>query len=167
MDTDILIITKLKDEFEQWNQFLAKLTEAQVSTPNQYGRMSIKDVLAHLMAWQQISIARLEAGLEDRLPVYPGWPLEFFTSDEDLDKINAWIYDLYQALSWSEVYQLWKDGYLRFLNLAENFPKPALQEKTKYPWLDGYDMEAVLYGSYNHHEEHLVPLLAIYKKSFD
>jgi ATP-dependent RNA helicase SUPV3L1/SUV3 len=41
---------------------LASLSESQITTPNLPANLSVKDVVAHLWAWQQLSIARLEAG---------------------------------------------------------------------------------------------------------
>jgi hypothetical protein len=46
--------------------------------------------MAHLMAWQQRSLARLEAALQNRQPQFPGWSETLDPeSDADLDQVNA------------------------------------------------------------------------------
>jgi len=68
------ILAALREEFERWEALLAGLSEAQITAPQLDDGWSIKDVIAHLRAWQQRSIARVEAALSDREPDYPDWP---------------------------------------------------------------------------------------------
>ncbi|NJM07750.1 DinB family protein, partial [Candidatus Gracilibacteria bacterium] len=73
MATEPDIISKLRAEFVQWEALLARLSEAEIVVPQPDG-MSIKDVLAHLMAWQQVSIARLAARSKaTSRSCRPGW----------------------------------------------------------------------------------------------
>ena len=57
------VLTMLREEFKSWEQLLASLSEEQITAPQLPANWSIKDVIAHLRAWQQRSIARLEAAL--------------------------------------------------------------------------------------------------------
>jgi hypothetical protein len=156
------IITMLKEEFDRWEVLLAGLDETQITAPHLPENLSIKDVVAHLRAWQQVSIARLEAAQLHKEPVFPDWlggsdP----ESEEDRDQFNARIYETYREQPWSRVYQDWRDGFLRFLKLGEEIPENELSDTEKYPWLKGYSLFAVLQGSYeHHHDDHLEPLLA-------
>ena len=70
--THILIM--LQEEFTRWEDLFTSLTEEQITARQLPSQWTIKDVVAHLMAWQQRSIARVEAALLDREPVFPGWP---------------------------------------------------------------------------------------------
>ena len=157
------MLALLKEEFNQWEALLAGLSEAQIIAPHLSANLSIKDVMAHLMVWQQLSIARLEAALLDKEPEYPRWPAELDPEPEEgpPDQMNAWIYETYRQQPWSSVYQAWRDGFLRFLELGEAIPENELLEVGRYSWLEGYALFAVLQGSYaHHHEDHLEPLLA-------
>ena len=149
------MLTMLKEEFKTWETLLANLGEAQIMTPLQPGEMSIKDTMAHLMTWQQLSIARLEAGLRGSEPVLPDWPENLDAEpDGEPHDMNPWIYETHQDESWATVYQAWRTGFLRFLELGEAIPERDLMEVDKYPWLEGYALFAVLEGSYGHHQEH-------------
>jgi hypothetical protein len=153
------ILTNLRDLFDRWETFLNSLRDAQITTPRVFGDWSIKDVVAHLRAWQQRSIARLEAALNHQDPDFPKWPTEFDPDDEDVDSINAWIYEQHRDQAWASVYQEWHNGFLRFLELGAAIPEKDLMEVGKYAWLPDYPLAAVLTGSGEHHEEHLEPLL--------
>jgi len=162
MNNKTQIITMLKEEFNRWEELLASLTEAQLTAPHLPGNWSIKDVVAHLRAWQQVSIARLEAAQLNQEPVYPAWLAGLDPeSEEDTEQFNATIYETYHERPWSSVYQDWREGFLRCLELGETIPDDDLLDTEKYPWLEGYSLFDILQGTYeHHHEDHLEPLLS-------
>jgi hypothetical protein len=154
-------MTMLRGEFNRWEALLAGMSEAQITARNLPSDLSIKDVIAHLHAWQQVSIARLEAALLDREPEFPEWLAGLHPeSEENTDQYNESIYQAYREQPWSSVHQVWREGFLRLLELAEAIPEEALLEIGRYPWMEGYPLFAVLQGSYeHHHDDHLEPLL--------
>lgn len=149
------ILAAMQEQFERWDQLLASLGEEQIVAANFDLDWSIKDVMTHLWAWQQISIARMEAGLQNREPEYPKWIVASIENwEEDSDRVNAVTFDRYHQTSWSEIHENWKDGYLRFLQLGETLSERDLLDGDKYPWLHGYALAAILIASYDHHQEH-------------
>src|SRR5262245_1301894 len=110
-------------EFEAWERLLARLSRA-AHRPIPTSRLSVKDTLAHLGAWQGRTIARLEAALHSHEPCFPTWPMEVSdeeTSDE-VDRANAWILETNRTLSWGAVEQGWRTGILRLLELLRSIP---------------------------------------------
>jgi hypothetical protein len=148
------ITNLLKDEYDRWNTLLGQLTEEQITSRKLAGDWSIKDVLTHLMAWQQRSIARVEAGINDREPVFPAWPEGLDPEAEDVNEINAWIYETHRDRSWAHVYQDWKNGFQRLIALGEAVPEAVLVEVGRFDWLKEYPLSIILAGSYEHHQEH-------------
>ena len=154
------ILFTLREAYDRWEDLLASLTETQITAPLYPSDWTIKDVVAHLRAWQQRSIARLEAALHDREPRYPQWPSDLDPEPEGQPhSLNAWLYETYREQPWSSVYPNWRDGFLRFLELGEAIPEEALFAEGKYPWLEGYTLSAVFRGSYEHHQEHYETLV--------
>ncbi|MBA3943995.1 MAG: ClbS/DfsB family four-helix bundle protein [Herpetosiphonaceae bacterium] len=160
-DKQQLLIT-LKQEFDHWEELLAGMSEAQITDRQLPSNLSIKDVIAHLMAWQQRSIARLEAAQLNREPDFPKWPVAQDPDGEDSpDQTNAWIHETYRDQPWSSVHHAWRTGFLRFLDLGAALPDPDLFSTDKYPWMKGYTLAFILQSSYEHHHiDHLEPLLA-------
>jgi hypothetical protein len=162
MDNKAELIAALMKEFNRWEEFLTGLTEDQITAPNRVGSMSIKDIVSHLTTWQQINVARMEAAQQNKEPEFPKWHPEFDPeTDEDLAKINALIQETRHEQHWTDIHQEWKDRFLYFLELAGSIPETELMQTGKYAWLPEYPLSAVLLGSYEHHEEHLEPLLTL------
>jgi hypothetical protein len=153
------LITMLEQVFNQWQDLLEGLTEEQITAQPRSYDMSIKDVMGHLRAWQQVSIARMEAAVSNREPEFPDWLGGLHPeSEEHREEYNARIYEIYHDQPWSKVHHVWRDGFLRFLDLIEAVPEQDLLNTQKYPWLaKGDALIAVLEGSYGHHQEHLEP----------
>jgi hypothetical protein len=161
MDDKRHVIGTLKEEFKRWEELLAGMSEEQISAPQLASNWSIKDVIAHLWAWQQRSIARMVAARLNREPEFPHWPAEFDPEAEGQPhQLNAWIYETYRERPWSRVYGDWRAGFLRFLELGEKIPEKDLLEPGRYAWLDGNPLSLVLTASCEHHEEHCGWLLA-------
>lgn len=155
-------LTTLRAEFNRWEELLATLSEEQISTPLLPSSWSIKDVIAHLWAWQQRSIARLEAALLDSEPEFPNWPADLDPEPAGQPhQVNAWIYETYREQPWSSIHGNWREGFLRLLELGEAIPEEDLLEPGRYSWLEGQPLSFILQASYgHHHEEHFKPLLA-------
>jgi hypothetical protein len=155
------ILTALREQFDRWEKLLASLSEEQITAPHPPSTWSTKDEIAHLRAWQQRSIARLEAAQVDREPVFPRWPAELNPDSEDnTDQINAWIYETFREQPWSKAHPDWRAGFLRFLELGQVFPEKDLLDEGKYPWLEGRPLAFILLSSYDHHQEHLEKSIA-------
>lgn len=156
------LLKLLREEFGRWEEFLTGLSEGQLTAGQLADNYSIKDVLAHLWAWQQRSVARMEAAVADKEPVFPQWPEDLdVNSEADLDRINDWIYQANRETPWSAVYAGWRNNYLHFVELIEKVPEKDLLEPGRYSWLGDYPLAVIVQSSYeHHHEEHFGPLLA-------
>ena len=155
------ILAALKNQFHSWEELLARLSEEQITTPHFDLNWSIKDVMAHLWAWQQISIARLDAGVQDREPEFPKWIVDSVENwEEDVDRVNALTFETQHTKSWSEIYENWRNGFLKLLRLGSQISERNLIDGDRYTWLKGYNLAAILIASYDHHQEHLEKLLA-------
>jgi hypothetical protein len=153
------ILAALREEFDQWEAILASLSEGQIITPQPPSSWSIKDQVAHLYAWQQRTIARVEAALNGGEPVFPKWSTELNpTMEGDTDKINDWLYQTHRDLTWSTVYQNWKEGFQRFLEVSEKINEKDLLDPSRYSWMKEYPLVLYVIASYDHHQEHFEKL---------
>ena len=159
------ILTALREQIDRWEGLLDRLNNDQINAPLLPSNWSTKDVLSHLRAWQQRSIARLEAALSDREPIFPKWLPELNPDSEvSTDQINAWIYETHRNESWLTVRQNWKDGFSRLLELGERISERDMMDETRYTWMETRPLALILIGTYDHHQEHLDKLLAWLKE---
>ena len=99
------ILAALQEQFERWEELLAGLREVQIDAPQFELNWSIKEIMAHLWAWQQISIARMEGSMLDREPEYPQWITNIGEDwEENADRVNALTFENNHEKPWSEVY---------------------------------------------------------------
>jgi hypothetical protein len=153
------ILAALREQVERWEDLLEGRSEEQLDSPQFDLDWSIKDVMAHLWAWQQISIARMEAGVMGREPMYPQWILSLGEDwEENADRVNALTFESNHWKPWSEVYLNWKTGFRRFLELGDQISERDLLDGDRYDWLKGYSLAFILVASYEHHQEHLEKL---------
>lgn len=161
MDMKGHILAALREQFERWEDLLASMSDEQITTPHLPSHWTIKDQVAHLWAWQQRSIARLEAALLKREPEFPKWSSESDPDGEgNTDRTNAWIYETYREQPWPAVLENWRAGFQRFLELGGQLPERDLLSGGKYAWLGGHPLAFILLASYGHHQEHLDGSLA-------
>ena len=155
------ILAALREQFNQWEELLASLSEAQIHAPHLPSHWSTKDEIAHLRAWQQRTIARLDAVRLDREPEYPQWlPGVNPNTPEGVDQINDWLYETYRAQPWEKVHQDWRDGYLRFIEAGRQIEEKDLLDSSRFAWLSSHPIVLSLLYSYDHHQEHLDKLKA-------
>lgn len=155
------ILSALREQFARWEELLTTQSEVQLTTPPSPHSWSVKDDIAHLWAWQQRSIARLEAAAMSREPAFPTWlPDADPDATDATEQVNAWLYTTHRDQPWSKVHQEWQSGFRRFLALAEEIPERDLLDGERYPWLGGFPLAVVLLASYDHHQEHLENWLA-------
>lgn len=128
------ILTALREQFNHWAELFVNISEEQINAPLLPSDWCMKNVITHLWAWQQISVARMEAARHDHEPEFPKWVAELQADWEgNANQTNAWIYDTYRGQPWPNVNQ---------------------------NWLEGNPLVFVLLASYEHHQEHLEKLVA-------
>jgi hypothetical protein len=162
MTTKGEFIDNLRTVFDKWEKLLAGMSEGEVTAPLGPGEWSISEVITHLWAWQQISIARLEAVCLNTDLQFPTWlgGADPFYAEEHVDDFNARIQETQNGQSWSRRHRDWREGFLHFLELAEEIGESDMMDTNRCPWLGGYALSAVLEGSCGHHQEHLDHILA-------
>jgi len=154
------IVAALKEQFNRWEELLKNLNDDEITIPRFDYNWSIKDVIAHLWGWQQISTARMEAAMHNQEPEFPKWTTELAEGwEENANITNAWIYETQHEKSWSDIYRNWREGFLKLLDSAEPISEKDLLDGSRYSWLKGYSLAFILVASYDHHQEHLEKLI--------
>jgi hypothetical protein len=105
------ILNNLNSEYSRWLVFLGGLTENEISQNLPGENLTIKDKLAHLLAWQELSIARLDAAIHQHVPVNPTWLVSEDPDTGDVDQDNERIYQEYQGVSWQDIFLKWSSGF--------------------------------------------------------
>jgi hypothetical protein len=161
MNEKLHILEKLTEIFNRWQELLTDLSEEQILEPLMPSTWTVKDVIAHLWSWQQASLARAEAALQNTRPTYPRWwEINGPDPDEDVGRTNAWLYEASKDKPWSMVYTDWKVQFEHYLELTQKIPEKDLLEPGRYAWMGDYPLVASPLGALDHHLEHYDTLTA-------
>jgi len=155
------IMTRLHKVFNRWQELIGSLSAPQILAPLSPSDWTVKDIVAHMWSWQQATVARAEAALSGTDPDYPQWWHEMGPDpEEDVDRTNAFLYQINKDKPWSRVYTDWKAQFSRYLELSRQLPEKDLLQPGKYAWMGSYALAASSLGTLDHHEEHLEALLS-------
>ena len=154
------ILAALSEQLERWETLLENFSVEQIMTPRFDHNWSIKDVIAHLWGWQQISVARMEAAALNQEPKFPNWITDLRGWEENASRTNDRIYEVYHEKSWAEIHQNWQAGFLHLIESAKPIQEKDLLDGDRYSWLKGYSLALILIASYDHHQEHFEKLNA-------
>jgi hypothetical protein len=141
------VVARLDRERESWRSLVEDVGPDRMDEPGPMGEWSFKDLAAHLFAWRERTIGRLEAvGRGDAPPPAP-WPAEL-GEDED-DPINAWIREQYRDRPVAGVLRDVDESYARLRAAIERLDEEVVFTPGRLPWLAGESLaEASLYSHF-------------------
>jgi hypothetical protein len=137
--------------YSEFENVLAPLDEKQMTTSGVNGDWSIKDILAHLTAWQRYLVIRLQAAARNEEPAVGG-P----AGDEDVDKMNARFYEEDKSRSLGEVMADFHATYGQAVEAVQVLSNEDLFEPQRFTWMKGNALwELVAGNTYDHYQEHI------------
>lgn len=161
------LLTRMRDGRAEWDALIGQVPETALTEPLLDNGWLVKDLLAHVAAYEQWTAAQMRAAHEgreptnmelygvDELPVPPGgeWSEEFQ---------NAAIYGHYRDTPLAEVRVLASRAYQDFLTAVEACSEEDLAETGAQAWVGDTTLLALIPGqSYGHYAQHLEAVRAI------
>ncbi len=112
------------------NQALAPLTETEMVQPGACEDWSVKDILAHLVDWEQRGLRWYRAGLQGEVPQLPDENYNWRQTPE----LNHAIYLKYQDLSLDEVLELVEASFKETMTAVNGMTEEELFTPEVYEW---------------------------------
>jgi hypothetical protein len=148
------LLEQIDHEQAFWERLVAEIGEERIQEPGAAGAWTFKDVVAHLNGWRALTLARLDAARQGRLPAAPPWPAQLHEED-DTEEINAWIYEANRDRSLQQVLDEYRRSFQHMRDVVAALSERALSEPGQYSWLNGSALALVITNSFGHlHEEH-------------
>jgi hypothetical protein len=126
-----------------WKQYLPHLAalseEEQARYAQQQGYQRVEDVIAHIFAWWELSMARTREELDGRMV-----PLV-----DDMDEFNAKVVAQYQNWGRSAIEEKFATALAAFEPFLQDLPEEALENERIHLWLR---IDAI-----DHYEDHRLP----------
>jgi|GraSoiStandDraft_54_1057290.scaffolds.fasta_scaffold130811_3 hypothetical protein len=148
------LLHEMSNGYTALENILAPLNQAQMTTPGVNGDWSIKDILAHLNAWQDYLVIRLQAATRNEVPAVG------VLSDEDegntVDRLNADFYEENKARPLDEVLAEFHTTYRQIVEAVQALSDEDLFEPKRFAWMKGNALWELIPGNtYGHYLEHI------------
>lgn len=106
------------------------LSTNDIVTDQIVGEWSIKDIIAHLYAWQQMTVSWYQAGNAGENPVTPS---EDYTWRE-IPALNQHIYETYKNIDWDVILSDFQASHQDTLSLIKTIDNDELFTPKIYKW---------------------------------
>jgi hypothetical protein len=111
-------------------KLLTTLTPNQMTQPNVIGEWAIKDVLAHLIEWEQMVMKWYQTGLKGKVPAVPSEEYNW----GQLPQLNHAIYLKHRDRSLAEIQKEFKSSNKKIMKMIEAIPEKELFTRGQYAW---------------------------------
>ena len=146
--SDLLAV--IRAERAQLESLFEGMTDAQMTDPCVEASWSIKDILAHIAAWERLAFDRIQAAVS-------GNPLKFplIRGDADVDKFNAEVYEKNKDQPLAKVAAEFKDSHSNFVALIDTLEEDFLSKPLPFDWAGKLTAQVVISANTHwHYIEH-------------
>jgi hypothetical protein len=145
------LINTLHVERAAWGALLKEVGEERMTAPGVVGDWSIKDIIAHITAWQRRPVEWLAAARRGDKPTPPPWPASLSGDDP----INAWIFDANRKRPLKDVLLESRQAHDQMMKGLESISDEDLNDASRFSWLKGNTLADSIPGnSYEHYQHH-------------
>ena len=141
------LLERIQTEHHKLEILLAQLDENQMVQSGVVGNWSVKDILAHITAWERCMlqwVGETRQGLIPRLPA----------SKHDLHRWNVRFYQENQASPLEEVLAAFDRSYQAVLQNIREAPEEELLKEIHGAWPEGPVWQGIADNTWGHYQEH-------------
>ena len=124
------LLAEIEHERQALENLIAGLSAEQLIQPGVVGRWSVKDVLAHLAAWEQLFLGWHAAGLAHQMPALP---TEGFNWGQ-LPQLNQVIYERHCAETLAAVQKRFKASHRQLRKTLAGLSPEDLFTPGRFAW---------------------------------
>ncbi len=122
------LLTLARAEHARIEKLLAGMAPEQMVRPGVTGEWSVKDILVHLVSWEQQLLAWFQSIARGEIPDVP-------MTNKEIHRRNAETYAANRDLSLEDVLSLYRHSYVQALAAVEAYPEELLARP--FPTSDG------------------------------
>jgi len=160
------LLERMRAGREEWDALIAQIPDSARTEPALAGGWSVKDLIAHVAAFENWTAAQIGASNEGRAPTDKElYGVEEVTVDPegwDLDRQNAAIYARYKETPLAEVMRISNQAFADLVAAVENVAEEDFARPGAQAWTHDSTLLEVIPGQcYAHYEQHVDDLRSI------
>jgi hypothetical protein len=137
------LLERSERAWEAFKNSYAGLTDAELTAPGVMEAWSVKDIIAHVTAWEAEALTYLPLILDD------GTPPRYSIMYGGIDAFNARVTERNSAVALAEVLQKQDDTHRRLIAFVQGAPEDQFTRETRFRRRLRLDT----YSHYPHHTE--------------
>lgn len=141
------LLKDIDSEHRRLEKTLALLTQKDMTQRGVVGEWSVKDILAHLSAWEQLFLRWYRAGLQggraEKNPVG--------MSTKAIDALNLEIFNQYRRTSLKHVLTQFQNSYQQILGIVHAIPEEDMFTSGRYEWTNKWTLADYIAGNTCNH----------------
>jgi len=124
------LLTAIEKERGALETLLETLSPEQMTEPGVVGEWSVKDVLAHLVEWEQMCLGWYEAGLRSEVPPLPAPGFKW----NQTPQLNQQIYEKHRSQPLDDVLEQFHASHREILKVIQGLSNEELFAPGHYAW---------------------------------
>jgi hypothetical protein len=141
------LLDLVRDSHARFERVIQQLSDEEMLVPEVQGKWSVKDILAHMSAWEDHCLGFLDADARGETPG--------LITSADVDRVNEQFYQESRDKSLDEVRKGFARSFQRLLDRIEALSDEDLLSPERYPWFKGSPFWLmVAYNTFDHYPRH-------------
>jgi len=124
------LLASIQYSYQELKRKYSALSPSQMVWPGSMGEWSVKDILAHLVDWEQRFVHWYRAGIEGEIPQTPAPGYTW----RELPRLNQSGYEIHKDDSLEDVLQQSKTSYEEIVHLVQGMTEEEIFEIGYYAW---------------------------------
>ncbi len=141
------LLETIEIEHKALEQVLAGLSPAQMTQSGVVGEWSVKDVLAHLLEWQQMVLRWHSAGSKGKMAAIPAEGLNW----SQLPELNQRIYEKHCGRPLADIQKEFKVSHKKMLSTIQGLSEEDLFARGRYAWTKNVTLGSYFISSSSSH----------------
>jgi len=137
------LLKDIRTERRRLEKNLSGLSAEEMAQRGVAGTWSVKDILAHLSAWEMLFLDWYSAGLQGRIPA----TLPVGMSQKAMDALNQQIYGKNQRRSLDEVLAEFHASYEVTVRVIEAIPEEEMFARGRFNWTGALTLADYIAGN--------------------
>jgi hypothetical protein len=160
------LLERMRAGREEWDALIAQIPDSARTEPALAGGWSVKDLIAHVAAYENWTAAQIRAANEGRAPTDRElYGVEEMPDDPegwDLDRQNAAIYARYKEMPLAEVMTFSSQAFADLVAAVESVAEEDLVRAGAQAWTGDATLVEIIPGQcYDHYTQHADDLRSI------
>jgi predicted transcriptional regulator YdeE len=154
------LIEFVRQSREQFHRMVEPLSDAQMTAPGVQGAWSVKDIVAHVVAWEELMVRWLENVARGETPDMPAF------DQASIDRLNEQMYLAHRDEPLAQVMAAFDDGRAPVFESIEAVPEENLLAPCRLGWMkDDPLWHLVGANTFWHYPPHMARITAWLKRT--